>query len=66
MSPKGEVDNKRSKPQPINAPATTPAINSEDSRKPRAKADALADPSPPPDPGWSVLVLRPSRISDNR
>src|SRR5215208_6211321 len=44
MSPHGDVDSKRSKPQPITAPTTTPAINSEESRKPRAIADALAAP----------------------
>src|SRR6266853_228980 len=66
MSPQGDVDSKRSKPQPITAPTTTPAINSEESRKPRAIAEALAAPSPPPDSVWSVLILRLSRISDNR
>ena len=44
MRPKGDVDSKRSKPQPIAAPTTTPAINSEESRKPRAIAEALAAP----------------------
>src|SRR5947207_12922643 len=66
MRPNGDVDSKRSKPQPITAPTTTPAINSEESRKPRAIAEALAAPSPLPDPGWSVLILRLSRISDKR
>src|ERR1700716_2091538 len=66
ISPQGDVDSKRSKPQPITAPTTTPAINSEESRKPRAIAEALAAPSPLSDPGWSVLVLRLSRISDKR
>src|SRR5882724_6931037 len=66
ISPQGDVDSKRSKPQPITAPTTTPAINSEESRKPRAIAEALAAPSPLPDPGWSVLVLRLPRISDKR
>jgi len=66
MSPKGDVDSKRSKPQPIPAPTMTPAINSEESRKPRAIAEALAAPFPLPSPGWSVLILRLSRSSDNR
>src|SRR5258705_8637344 len=64
MRPNGDVDSKRSKPQPITAPTTTPAINSEESRRPRAIAEALAAPSPLP--GWSVLILRLSRISDKR
>src|SRR5205085_10701060 len=66
MSPQGDVDSKRSKPQPIPAPTTTPAINSEERRRPRAIAEALAAPSPLPLVGWSVLILRLSRISDNR
>src|SRR6267378_49194 len=66
MRPNGDVDSKRSKPQPITAPTTTPAINSEESRKPRAIAEALAAPSPLPAPDWSVPTLRLSRISDNR
>src|ERR1700754_4285437 len=64
--PNGDVDNKRSMPQPIPAPTTPPAINSEESWKPRAIAEALADPSPPSDPVWSVPILRLPRISDNR
>ncbi|GLR87132.1 hypothetical protein GCM10007857_38430 [Bradyrhizobium iriomotense] len=65
INPKGDVDSKRSKPQPIPAPTMTPAINSEDSRKPSAIAEALAAPSPPSPAGCSVLILR-SRNSDNR
>jgi len=52
--------------EPINAPTTTPAINSEESRKPSAIADALAAPFPLPAPSWSVSTLRLPRISDNR
>ena len=43
-------------PQPIAAPTTTPATNSEERRKPRAMADALAAPSSLP-PGWSVPIF---------
>src|SRR3954465_13206826 len=64
MRPHGDVDSKRSKPQPITAPTTTPAINSEESRKPRATAAAVAAPSPRL--GWLVRVLRLPRISDRR
>src|ERR1700676_2757750 len=66
MKPNGDVDNKRSKPQPIPAPTTTPATNSEERRKPSAMPEALAALSPLSVPGWSVLILRLSRISDNR
>src|SRR5437016_3981612 len=66
MKPNGDVDNNRSKPQPIPAPTATPATNSEERRKPSAIAEALAALSPLSVPGWSVLILRLSRISDNR
>ncbi len=41
ISPHGDVDSKRSKPQPIVAPTTTPATSSEERRRPTAMADAL-------------------------
>src|ERR1700676_633907 len=66
IRPNGDVDSKRSKPQPITAPTTTPATNSEESRKPIAIAEALAAPSPIPDSDWSVPIFRLPRISDNR
>src|SRR6195952_4054338 len=66
MRPNGDVDNKRSNPQPIAAPTTTPATNSEERRKPIAIAEGLASASPPWVPGWAVLILRLSLISDNR
>src|SRR3569623_1621009 len=46
ISPQGDVDSKRSKPQPMAAPTSTPAINSDERRKPRAIADALAEAFP--------------------
>ena len=66
MSPKGDVDKRWSMPQPITAPTRTPATNSDESRRARAMADALAAPSPFPPAGWSVLTLRLSRSADNR
>src|ERR1700738_1483566 len=57
IRPHGDVDSKRSKPQPMIAPTTTPATSSEESRKPRAIAEALAAPFPLSVPGWSVWVL---------
>ena len=42
MRPQGEVDSKRSKPQPRAAPTRTPATSSEERRSPTAMADALA------------------------
>src|SRR5579871_1419160 len=66
MSPKGDVDSTRSKAQPSSAPTATPAINSDERRRPIAIADARALPSPLPPSGWSVLMFRPSRSWDNR
>src|SRR5438876_11220677 len=34
ISPHGDVDSKRSNPQPMTAPTITPATNSDESRKP--------------------------------
>src|ERR1700733_10812925 len=66
MSPKGDVESRRSKPQPISAPTRTPATNSDERRKPSAIAEARALPSPLPASDWSVLMFRLSRTSDNR
>jgi len=65
MSPQGDVGSQWSMAQPINAPTTTPAINSEESWKPRAIAEDLAAPFPL-SAGWSVRIFRLSRILDNR
>ena len=66
MSPRGDVDRRRSMPQPIPAPTRTPATSSDESRKPSAMAEALDATSPFPPAGWSVLSLRLSRSADNR
>ena len=66
MRPNGDVDNKRSKPQPIplrrQRPRPTPRRGGN-----RAPWQMLWRPCLPLSvPGWSVLILRLSRISDNR
>jgi len=66
MSPQGDVGSQWSMAQPINAPTTTPAINSEESWKPRAIAEDLAAPFPLSVPDWSVRTFRPSLILDSR